>query len=88
MLNSFSSNGDKYFIGRRHDVSNIKCVYTNADCFMNKVDEFKSRFNVTENNQPDIIMITEVLPKNIRYEISKSEISLDGYECERSYYVY
>ena len=38
----------------------------------------KTRF-VTED-KPDIIAITEVLPKNARYLVNKAELSLEGYE--------
>lgn len=32
------------------------------------------------NSSPDIIAITEVIPKNITYVISKAELDLKGYE--------
>ena len=30
--------------------------------------------------EPDIIMLTEVLPKNCRFQLTKAEIAIDGYE--------
>ena len=53
-------------------------MYTNADSLLNKLDELKSRFMGEES--PDIIMITEVVPKNLRYTLNKAEIDLNGYE--------
>ena len=70
-LKSFNQRGNEY------KNRNLKCVYSNADSFINKLDEFKTRFM---SDKPDIIMITEVLPKNSTFEIMKSEISLDGYD--------
>ena len=66
---------------RVHNVnalSELRCVYFNADSLLNKVDELKCRFVNVE--KPDIIAITEVLPKNARYAVSKAELSLDGYD--------
>ena len=79
--NAFCSTGDKHFNGRKNSCSSshLKCVYTNADSFINKIDEFKTRY-VNDEYRPDIIMITEVLPKNNRYSIVKAELALDGYE--------
>ncbi|CAG2239332.1 unnamed protein product [Mytilus edulis] len=55
------------------------CIYTNADSFMNKLDEFKTRF-LCDAKTPDIIAITEVVPKNMRYILTKAELNLNGYE--------
>ena len=59
-------------------VNALRCLYFNADSLLNKFDEMKTRF-VTED-RPDIIAITEVLPKNARYIVNKAELSLEGYE--------
>lgn len=58
---------------------NLRCIYTNADSFLNKIEEFKIRF-LSDENIPDIIAITEVVPKNMRYTLNKAEIELSGYE--------
>jgi exonuclease III len=47
--------------------------------FLNKIEEFKIRF-LSDENIPDIIAITEVVPKNMRYTLNKAEIELSGYE--------
>ena len=57
--------------------SNCKCLYTNADQYMNKRNEMKI---LVDENQPDIVGITELKPKYPRYEINESEIAMEGYE--------
>ena len=57
--------------------SNCKCLYTNADQYINKRNEMKI---LVDENQPDIVGITELKPKNPRYEINESEIAMEGYE--------
>ena len=78
-INSFCSFGKRNFNGRKDTnvLSQNQCVYTNADSFLNKIEEFKTRFI---EDKPDIVMLTEVLSKNNRYDISKSELSLEGYD--------
>ena len=56
----------------------LKCVYTNADSTINKRRELEARI---EESQPDIIAITEVLPKIHGDQIQKAELELDGYDC-------
>ena len=71
-VNSLCSFGKRNFNGRKDTnvLSQNQCVYTNADSFLNKIEEFKTRFI---EDKPDIVMLTEVLSKNNRYDISKSE---------------
>jgi hypothetical protein len=35
---------------------------------------------VSESEKPDIIAITEVLPKNMRYTVNKAELDIEEYE--------
>ena len=56
----------------------LHCVYTNMDCFLNKRLEFQM-FVTTE--QPDIICLTEILPKHFNYSVQKVELEVDGYDC-------
>ena len=74
----------------------LKCIYTNADSLLNKLDEFKNRF-LSEKVLPNIIAFTEVIPKNMCYDINKAEIDLEGYDllpsnfsgtAKRGIYVY
>ena len=52
------------------------CFYTNADSLMNKRDELAARILL---DQPDLIFITEVLPKNTNSSIEMSELTIQGY---------
>lgn len=63
-----------------YQLNGLTCIYTNADSFMNKYDELKLRYINSDKTAPDIIMITEVLPKNSRYKLIKAELSLNGYD--------
>ncbi len=54
----------------------LNCLYTNADSLTNKLDELKG---LVKDTQPDLIGITEVKPKNNRYNIGPAELKLDGY---------
>ena len=53
-------------------------LYTNADSLPNKLIELRDVVRLSEDT-PHIIAVTEVKPRNCRYGITKSEISLDGY---------
>ena len=56
---------------------NLVCFYTNADQYMNKRSEMNA---YVETFQPDIIGITEVKPKNGRFSIQESEVTIDNFE--------
>ena len=57
----------------------VKIYYTNADSLLNKLDELEV---VIELNNPDIIVITEVFPKNVNAcEIDRNEYKIGGYQC-------
>ena len=60
-----------------HKLETINCTYTNADCLTNKVSELRL---LIRNHKPTIVGITEVKPKNFRYDIEDAEIALDGYD--------
>ena len=53
-------------------------LHTNADSLPNKRIELHDVVRFSEDT-PHIIAVTEVKPKNCRYGVTKSEISLDGY---------
>ena len=55
------------------------CYYTNVDSLSNKWDEFCADIK-SKGREPDIIMLTEVLPKNFRFQLTRAEIALQGYE--------
>ena len=56
-----------------HDLT---VLYTNADQFSNKKDQL---LLFIDNKQPDIIMITEMLPKNQINEIPPTIWNINGY---------
>ena len=55
----------------------IKFFYTNADQFVNKRDDLLARIACDE---PDVIMITEVIPKSQSNPIAPALLSIDGYQ--------
>ena len=56
---------------------NLKCLYTNANIVINKMDELRERILV---NDFDVIAVTETWAKE---EIIDSELSVDGYVLYR-----
>ena len=57
--------------------SGCKCLYTNADQYLNKRTELEAWIEIQD---PDIIGITEIKYKNNRHLIQESEINIQGYE--------
>lgn len=57
--------------------SKFTCLYTNADSLLNKRNELKIEIALTK---PKIIGITEVKPKNARFDIALAELQLDEYD--------
>ena len=51
-------------------------MYTNCDTLTNKICELKLAI---DSNDPVIIVLSEVTPKNNRYILQKSEIEIKGY---------
>lgn len=51
---------------------------TNADSLPNKMTELRFRINIM-NKQPDVIAITEVVPKSRTYNVEPSDYHVDGY---------
>lgn len=63
-------------------IENLNVWNTNADVLTGKkMNELKSRVTI---EKPDIIIISEVLPKNSIYETTDANLTLDGYELIRS----
>ena len=54
----------------------LKFLYTNADQFVNKRDDLVSFIS---NDEPDIIMITEVIPKRQIHPITQALLDIEGY---------
>ena len=57
-------------------VSNLKFIYTNCDTVTNKLDEVEASIDM---NDPDIVVLTEILPKNNGYMLQTSELEIRGY---------
>ena len=57
-------------------ISSFKVLYTNADQFLNKRDD--SLLHIA-GNEPNVIMITEVLPKVQPIFISDVQLQIPGY---------
>ena len=56
----------------------LKILYTNADQFINKRNDLEM-FNA--NDQPDIMLITEIIPKNQVNPITQALLDIEGYKC-------
>ena len=56
----------------------LNCMYSNVDSLLNKRSELLS---LISEKEPDIICLTEILPKNIRHSIQESELAIDGFNC-------
>ena len=76
-VNNFKISKHKVNSRLLHKLENVNCIYTNADCLTNKISELRLQ---VKNHNPQIVGITEVKPKNFRYQLSDSEIALAGYE--------
>ena len=55
----------------------MKFFYTNADQFINKRDDLLC---IIANNEPDVIMVTEVIPKCQANPIAPALLHINGYE--------
>ena len=53
----------------------LKFFYTNADQFVNERDDLLARI---ADDEPDIILITEVIPKSQSNPIAPALLSIDG----------
>ena len=54
----------------------LKCIYTNADSLSNKMNELEL---MIEEINPDLIAITEVLPKQLNRNVNN--FVLKGFTC-------
>ena len=62
--------------GREYRVGNLLCLYINADTLTNKLSELSV---LVKDLNPDILGISEVLPKNHSRHIFPEEFKLEGY---------
>ena len=59
------------------DKSFLKAVMTNCDSLLNKRDELSV---LICQHEPKIILLTEILPKNVKNPIDRSELVIPNYE--------
>ena len=57
-------------------ISQLKIFYTNADQFLNKRDDL---LMLIASDEPDILILTEVIPKAQSNPITFSRLTLPGY---------
>ena len=57
--------------------SSFRCVYTNADCLTNKLTALQECIDL---NNPDIVAITEIKPKNSTLPLSPTTFNVDNYQ--------
>ena len=57
--------------------SALRCVYTNADCLTNKLISLEECIDL---NNPDIVAITEIKPKNSSFPLSPSTFNIENYQ--------
>jgi hypothetical protein len=55
----------------------LRCYYANVDTLTNKFQEF---YTVIEQNQPDLIFITEVKAKHCSTALTLAELQVEGYQ--------
>ena len=55
----------------------FKFLYTNCDSLLNKREEIIARIKETN---PDIILLSEMLPKHVQFEIQPEEFNLEGFQ--------
>ena len=58
------------------NVNQLRVIYTNADQFINKRDDL---LLFIAGNEPDIILISEILPKAPNVIVSKPQLALPGF---------
>ena len=63
-------------VGPSH--TKLKCIYSNVDTLLNKRTELHY---LHEHDQPDIVSLTEMLPKNVKFAVQLAELQVDGYNC-------
>ena len=62
--------------------SSLKVTYTNIDTLTpTKKAELEAELNISK---PDIICLTETIPKNYKYEINEDSMSISGYQLHHS----
>ena len=61
----------------KSNISTLKCLYSNVDQLLNKMDDLKM---LMINDKPDIMILTEVIPKRQQKPILDTQIKIQGYQ--------
>ena len=61
-----------------NNVNSFKCISANVDSLLNKRHEMRHMF---VKDDPDIVFVSEILPKNLKDPLQPSEIAFEGYDC-------
>ena len=62
--------------------STLKIIYTNIDTLTpTKKAELEAELNISK---PDIICLTETIPKNYKYDINEDSMAITGYQLHHS----
>ena len=61
--------------------SGLKCIYTNVDQLLNKIEDLKM---LIADDVPDVIMITEVIPKAQKKPIH-TLLNIEGYKLFKNF---
>ena len=62
--------------------SGLEYLYTNADQLLNKIEELKM---LIADDEPDVIMITEVIPKAQKNPIPDTLLNVDRFEVYKNF---
>ena len=62
--------------------SGLKCIYTNADQLLNKIEDLKM---LIADDVPDVIMITAVIPKAQKNPIPDTLLNIEGYKLFKNF---
>ena len=57
------------------DSPSLTFMYTNADSVTNKLQEIQAMIEIYK---PDIIGITEIKPKNLKYALTKNQFKMEN----------
>ena len=69
-----TANTTKYKSNKKNGLS---CLYTNIDHLLNKMDGLEM---IISDNEPDMMILTEVIPKAQQNPIHETQIKITGYE--------
>ena len=72
-----------HYTNRNVSINKLFCMYTNADCLSNKLNELRSVIDSCDTH-PQLIGVCEIKPKNFRFTPSATEFSLPGYSLFHS----